>query len=97
VLLVAADWYALAATYGGAWPSGTIGIVHTHPHERFMPSHNDMNVSRRVHLPVIVITHERIEFVSPDGTTGGWTLARVERQRDDSSCRPVELEMSSRH
>lgn len=54
------------ATWQGAFPEGTIAIVHTHPCWLPMPSGIDKATARRSHVPVYVLTRLRITRTSGD-------------------------------
>jgi hypothetical protein len=51
---------ANSARWEGAYPPGTIAIVHTHPNWLPMPSRIDVSAASRVHVPIYVITRTRI-------------------------------------
>lgn len=49
-----------SARWEGAFPAGTVAIAHTHPTHLPLPSNIDITVARSVHVPVYVVTHEKI-------------------------------------
>jgi hypothetical protein len=49
-----------SALWVGAFPAGTVAIVHTHPNWLGTPSRIDAHTARSTHLPVYVITRTRI-------------------------------------
>jgi proteasome lid subunit RPN8/RPN11 len=49
-----------SAQWEGAFPDGTVAIIHTHPTHMPMPSNIDITVARGSHVPVYVVTPERI-------------------------------------
>ncbi len=67
-----------SAAWMGAFPRGTVGIVHTHPNWRPDPSAHDVRTARVSRVPVYVITRTRI--TATDGETirvvaeGDWEL-----------------------
>ena len=44
----------------GQWPSGVVGIVHTHPNDAPEPSAIDVKLAQRRGVPVYVVTRGRI-------------------------------------
>jgi len=60
---------ATEATYKGRIPAGCIAIIHTHPIAAPQPSRRDLAESRRLNLPIIVITPDSVNAAMPDGTT----------------------------
>jgi proteasome lid subunit RPN8/RPN11 len=68
------------ATYRGAIPAGTVAIVHTHPDHLPNPSAGDERVSRRLALPVYVLTRSRVTRTDGERTVqvalGDWNPAR---------------------
>lgn len=55
------------ASFRGLVPTGTIAILHTHPRGEERPSSRDRAEARRLGLPVITITSERVIAAMPDG------------------------------
>jgi proteasome lid subunit RPN8/RPN11 len=47
---------ALSATYTGSIPAHAFAIVHTHPNSHPMPSSEDETASKRLDMPVYVVT-----------------------------------------
>ena len=59
------------ATYRGRVPAGAIAILHTHPHGETSPSVQDRAEAKRLGMPVVVITTEKVVAAMPDGTIFG--------------------------
>ena len=55
------------ASFRGHVPTGTIAILHTHPRGEERPSATDRAEARRLGLPVVVITAERVVAAMPGG------------------------------
>jgi hypothetical protein len=55
------------ASFRGRVPVGTIAILHTHPRGEEWPSAQDREEARRLRMPVVVITAERVVAAMPDG------------------------------
>jgi hypothetical protein len=55
-----------SARWEGAYPRGTVAIVHTHRNWLPMPSRIDINAAAHAHVPVYVITRKHI--TKTDGT-----------------------------
>jgi len=58
---------ANSVAWRGAYPAGTVAIVHTHPNWLPMPSRIDIRSAAAAHLPIYVITTRRI--TKTDGVT----------------------------
>ena len=56
------------ATYRGTVPVGAIAILHTHPHGEPSPSAQDRAEAKRLGMPVVVITTEKVIAALPDGS-----------------------------
>ncbi len=52
-------------TFNGAMPPGTVAIIHTHPMRVPMPSPQDIRESRRVGIPIYVLTPTRVTKAVP--------------------------------
>ena len=50
----------LRATFVGSVPPGAFAVVHTHPNSKPVPSDDDRDVSKRLGMPVYVVTRGRI-------------------------------------
>lgn len=55
------------ASFRGTVPKGSIAILHTHPHGHARPSAQDFAEAKRLGMPVVVITTERVMAAMPDG------------------------------
>jgi hypothetical protein len=70
----------LRATYRGSIPAGTVAIVHTHPNATPYPSRGDAELSRRIALPVYVLTRHSVTFTDGSKTElvarGDWNPSR---------------------
>lgn len=55
------------ASFRGQVPTGTIAILHTHPRGEEQPSAQDRDEAKRLRMPVVVITAERVVAAMPDG------------------------------
>jgi hypothetical protein len=70
--------------YRGTVPARTFALVHTHPSSMEQPSRGDVAESKRLGLPIYVLTYWAIWVVEPDGTVSpvverrAWTK-RMER------------------
>ena len=62
-----------SARWEGPFRRGTVAIAHPHPTHLPMPSAIDINVARSAHVPVYVVTREKITR-----TDGGALLVVVE-------------------
>jgi len=51
---------ANSVAWRGAYPPGTVAIVHTHPNWLPMPSRVDMRSAAAAHLPIYVITQRHV-------------------------------------
>ena len=64
------------AVWKGAFPAGTIAIVHTHPNWIPDPSKTDIRTSQQRGMPVYVVTRLHIRKTTADGGTavvhGDW-------------------------
>ncbi|MBK5259331.1 MAG: hypothetical protein JJE51_07040 [Thermoanaerobaculia bacterium] len=58
------------ASYRGSIPKGAIAVLHTHPYTAPSPSAYDRAESRRISIPIIVITPMGVEAAYPDGSAG---------------------------
>jgi hypothetical protein len=75
------------AEFRGRMPAGTIAILHTHPRGESRPSRHDRKEARRLDMPVVVITTQRVVAAMPDGrevsvsglSTAAKTPVRVSR------------------
>lgn len=59
------DCAALRKTWKGVVPWNTVAIVHTHPDKRRAPSDGDLKESRRLTLPICVLTRAGISVADP--------------------------------
>lgn len=57
----------LYASYRGIVPANAIAIAHTHPYQERDPSAHDVAESRRVGMPIIVVTIDSVMVAMPDG------------------------------
>ena len=55
------------ASFRGRVPVGAIAILHTHPYGETRPSAQDRDEAKRLRMPVVVITAERVVAAMPDG------------------------------
>ena len=72
------------ARWRGAFPKGTVAIVHTHPNWIPKPSDIDARTARRSKVPVYVVTRHRITK-----TTGDEPAIVVKGDWNPSSDRPT--------
>ena len=59
------------ASFRGQMPAGAIAILHTHPRGEERPSAQDRVEAKRLRMPVVVITAERVMAAMPDGREVG--------------------------
>lgn len=58
-----------AATWSGPIPANAIGVIHTHPRSRPMPSVQDRAEARRLRLPFYVVSRTALCVVDASGVT----------------------------
>jgi hypothetical protein len=77
-----------ASTYRGEIPPDAIAIVHTHPHEWSKPSPQDTELSLRLNMAVLVVTHGWVSVVDPAGQFTQWVRYRSD-QLAVPQCEPI--------
>ena len=60
------------ASYQGAIPRGTVGIVHTHPNAHPSPSAGDRQLAKRMAMPVLVLTRTAIAWTDGEHNSSRW-------------------------
>ena len=87
--------YARSETFRGAIPPGTVAIAHTHPPTMEHPSSGDVAESKRLGIPIYVISYWQIWAVDPVSgehvnvaSRGSWRRAA---QRNGCTPKVVEL------
>ena len=74
----------LRANFSGTIPPGAFAVVHTHPNSKPMPSDDDRDVSKRLGMPVYVVTRGRIAVAIGREirivTFGDWNPDRCKRR-----------------
>jgi hypothetical protein len=78
-------------TFHGAIPPGTIAIIHTHPITVTMPSRQDEDQSRRLGIPIYVLTPLLVSKAVPYSKSvvvhrGAW----VRSPSGPAQCKPIE-------
>jgi len=59
-----------SAHYDGTIPAGTVAIAHTHPSYAELPSQHDLIESRRLGLPIYVISRRALYVIDPASGEG---------------------------
>lgn len=89
--------------FHGTIPNGTVAIAHTHPLFAEMPSRGDVEQSKRIGLPIYVLTRWYLYAVDPSSgervaliRQKNWTRAADKRLRCEDAWlpRPAETEVA---